>query len=78
VVYHELVMTTKEYMQCVTSVDPHWLAELGPMFFSVKQAYGSKGGNLQRRDIEKEGVREMEREMQAEMMRRQTEQRAMT
>jgi len=24
-------------MQCVTAVDPHWLAELGPMFFSVKE-----------------------------------------
>lgn len=71
VVYHELVMTSKEYMQCVTSVDPHWLAELGPMFFSVKQAYGNSG--LMKRDIEKEGQREMEREMQAEVLRRQTE-----
>ena len=37
IVYHELVMTSKEYMQCVTAVDPEWLAELGPMFFSIKQ-----------------------------------------
>lgn len=37
VVYHELLLTTKEYMQCVTSVDPHWLAEMGPMFFSIKE-----------------------------------------
>lgn len=36
VVYHELVYTTKEYMQCVTAVDPEWLAELGPIFFSIK------------------------------------------
>jgi pre-mRNA-splicing factor ATP-dependent RNA helicase DHX38/PRP16 len=42
VVYHELVMTSKEYMQCVTSVDPKWLAELGPMFFSVKTRFGEK------------------------------------
>lgn len=35
-VYHELVMTSKEYMQCVTAVEPEWLAEMGPMFFSVK------------------------------------------
>jgi len=41
IVYHELVMTTKEYMQCVTAVDPHWLAELGPMFFSVRATFGS-------------------------------------
>ena len=42
VVYHELIMTTKEYMNCVTIVDPHWLAELGPMFFSVKEYYGNR------------------------------------
>ncbi|XP_049397897.1 pre-mRNA-splicing factor ATP-dependent RNA helicase DEAH7-like isoform X1 [Solanum stenotomum] len=35
VVYHEAILTTKEYMQCVTAVEPHWLAELGPMLFSV-------------------------------------------
>jgi pre-mRNA-splicing factor ATP-dependent RNA helicase DHX38/PRP16 len=29
-------MTSKEYMQCVTAVEPEWLAELGPMFFSIK------------------------------------------
>lgn len=23
-------------MNCVTIVDPHWLAEMGPMFFSIK------------------------------------------
>jgi pre-mRNA-splicing factor ATP-dependent RNA helicase DHX38/PRP16 len=50
VVYHELVMTTKEYMQCVTAVDPHWLAELGPMFFSVKELHGSR----MKREIELE------------------------
>ena len=74
VVYHELVMTSKEYMQCVTAVDPHWLAEMGPMFFSVKQAYGNKSSML-KRDIEKEGIMEMEKEMQAEMVRRQSEMR---
>ena len=37
VCYHELISTTKEYMSCVTSVDGAWLAELGPMFFSVKE-----------------------------------------
>jgi pre-mRNA-splicing factor ATP-dependent RNA helicase DHX38/PRP16 len=36
VVYHDLVMTTKEYMQFVTAVEGEWLAELGPMFYSVK------------------------------------------
>lgn len=36
IVYHELTMTTREYMSYVTAVDPMWLAELGPMFFGVK------------------------------------------
>ena len=38
IVYHELIMTAKEYMQCVTAVDAYWLAEMGPMFFSVKES----------------------------------------
>lgn len=29
-------------MQCVTAVDGTWLAELGPMFFSVKDSSTSK------------------------------------
>ncbi len=29
-------------MQCVTAVDPEWLAELGPMFFSIKEGHGSR------------------------------------
>jgi len=36
VVYHELVLTTKEYMREVTMIDPKWLVELAPRFF--KQA----------------------------------------
>ncbi|KAF1832960.1 P-loop containing nucleoside triphosphate hydrolase protein [Decorospora gaudefroyi] len=37
VVYHELILTSREYMSCVTSVDPHWLADLGAVFYSVKE-----------------------------------------
>ncbi|RVE54333.1 hypothetical protein evm_001160 [Chilo suppressalis] len=37
VVYHELMMTSRQYMHCVTAVDARWLAELGPMFYSVKE-----------------------------------------
>ncbi|CDS42561.1 ATP dependent RNA helicase DHX8 [Echinococcus multilocularis] len=33
VVYHELVMTTKEYMREVTTIDPRWLVEFAPKFF---------------------------------------------
>lgn len=38
VIYHELIMTRKEYMSCVTAVDPHWLAEAGPALYILKQA----------------------------------------
>ena len=36
VVYHELVMTSKEYMHCITAVSPEWLAESGPAFYSLR------------------------------------------
>ena len=42
IVYHELVMTTKEYMRCVTAVEAQWLAELAPMFFSLKEDFQSR------------------------------------
>lgn len=38
VVYHELVMTSKEFMHVATAVDGEWLAELGPMFYSIKKS----------------------------------------
>ena len=44
VVYHELVLTTKEFMQCATAVEPEWLAEMGPAFFSIKEEGGGGGG----------------------------------
>ena len=33
VVYHDLVMTTKEYMREVTTIDPKWLVEFASSFF---------------------------------------------
>ncbi|KAB0795763.1 hypothetical protein PPYR_09824 [Photinus pyralis] len=60
VVYHELVMTAREYMQCVTSVDGHWLAELGPMFFSVKET--GKSGRAKKKQAA-EHLQEMENQM---------------
>jgi ATP-dependent RNA helicase DHX8/PRP22 len=34
VIYHELVLTTKEYMREVTAIDPKWLTELAPRFYT--------------------------------------------
>lgn len=36
VIYHELLMTSKEYMLCVTTVNPLWLAEFGNVFYKIK------------------------------------------
>ncbi|KAG0230314.1 DEAH-box ATP-dependent RNA helicase prp22 [Actinomortierella wolfii] len=38
VIYHELVMTTKEYMREVTAIEPKWLTEAAPTFFKVADA----------------------------------------
>ena len=66
VVYHELISTSKEYMSCVTAVDGLWLAELGPMFFSVKESFATR--------IAKKGLEaERERKMKTEMDRAQAE-----
>ncbi|XP_064538400.1 pre-mRNA-splicing factor ATP-dependent RNA helicase PRP16 [Drosophila montana] len=60
VVYHELIMTAKEYMQCATAVDGYWLAELGPMFFSVKET-GRSGRD--KKKLAAEHLKEMEEQM---------------
>ncbi|KIX08460.1 uncharacterized protein Z518_03116 [Rhinocladiella mackenziei CBS 650.93] len=35
VIYHTLVLTTKEYMHCATVIEPKWLVEAAPTFFKV-------------------------------------------
>jgi len=55
-------MTTKEYMQCVTAVDPYWLAEMGPMFFSVKENFGKS--RQEKRDMEKNSKITMEKDIE--------------
>jgi ATP-dependent RNA helicase DHX8/PRP22 len=35
VIYHTLVLTTKEYMHCTTAIEPKWLVEAAPTFFRV-------------------------------------------
>ena len=73
IVYHELVMTSKEYMQCVTAVDGYWLAELGPMFYSVKEVGKSRHEG---RKLALEHLKTMEREMKEaeEELKRRKEQ----
>ncbi|XP_024928631.2 pre-mRNA-splicing factor ATP-dependent RNA helicase DEAH7 isoform X2 [Ziziphus jujuba] len=58
VVYHELILTTKEYMQCATAVEPQWLAELGPMYFSIKRSETSLLEHKRKRMEEKLAMEE--------------------
>jgi pre-mRNA-splicing factor ATP-dependent RNA helicase DHX38/PRP16 len=61
VCYHELISTSKEYMSCVTAVDGEWLAEAGPMFFSVKESFEA---TLKRRAQDRVAQAAMEKEME--------------
>ncbi|KAM3828909.1 pre-mRNA-splicing factor ATP-dependent RNA helicase PRP16 isoform 2-T2 [Vipera latastei] len=72
IVYHELVMTTKEYMQCVTAVDGEWLAELGPMFYSIKHA-GKSRQESRRRAKEEASAMEEEMALAEEQLRARRE-----
>ncbi|OSX67176.1 hypothetical protein POSPLADRAFT_1063961 [Postia placenta MAD-698-R-SB12] len=37
-IYHELILTTREYCHNVTAVEPKWLVEVAPQFFKVADA----------------------------------------
>lgn len=34
-VYHEFVLTTKNYIRTVTDVEPEWLMEISPEYFDI-------------------------------------------
>ncbi|KAJ7630356.1 pre-mRNA splicing factor [Roridomyces roridus] len=63
VVYHELILTSKEYMTQVTSIDAYWLAELGSVFYSVKEKNFDERGNRRQADREFSKKAELETEM---------------
>jgi pre-mRNA-splicing factor ATP-dependent RNA helicase DHX38/PRP16 len=71
VCYHELISTSKEYMSCVTAVEGEWLAELGPMFFSIKESFES---TLRRRQQKKLDEARMLKEMAEKEQRDNKEQ----
>ncbi|XP_065629546.1 pre-mRNA-splicing factor ATP-dependent RNA helicase DEAH1 [Quercus suber] len=41
VIYHELVLTTKEYMRQVTELKPEWLVEIAPHYYQLKDVEDS-------------------------------------
>mmetsp|Transcript_34106 Transcript_34106/g.109438 ORF Transcript_34106/g.109438 Transcript_34106/m.109438 type:complete len:937 (+) Transcript_34106:202-3012(+) len=48
-VYHELIMTTREYMHHVISVKPSWLLQLAPRFYKLtKAAYNPQSKHRER------------------------------
>lgn len=62
VVYHELILTSKEYMTQVTAIDAMWLAEFGAVFYSVKfKDFDDRG---MRRQADREFSRKAELESQ--------------
>ncbi|KAG7090672.1 Pre-mRNA-splicing factor ATP-dependent RNA helicase PRP16 [Marasmius oreades] len=63
VVYHELILTSKEYMTQVTAIDAYWLAELGSVFYSVKEKNFDDRGNRRKADREFSKRAELETEM---------------
>jgi pre-mRNA-splicing factor ATP-dependent RNA helicase DHX38/PRP16 len=51
----------QEYMSCVTAVEGEWLAEMGPMFFTVKESYKTR---LLQKQREQRDRAAMDREME--------------
>lgn len=48
VVYHELVLTTKEYMRQVTELKPEWLVEIAPHYYQLKDVDDSGSKKMPR------------------------------
>ncbi|CDR46363.1 CYFA0S23e00232g1_1 [Cyberlindnera fabianii] len=57
VVYHELMLTSKEFISVVTAVEPQWLVEYGGVFYSVRE----KGGSYKKRAIEEQLERDVKK-----------------
>ncbi|PSR72548.1 hypothetical protein PHLCEN_2v11541 [Hermanssonia centrifuga] len=38
IIYHELILTTREYCHNVTAIEPKWLVDVAPQFFKVADA----------------------------------------
>ena len=42
-VYHELVLTSKEYVRQATAIKKEWLIEVAPQYYKAKDVYGPEG-----------------------------------
>jgi HrpA-like RNA helicase len=66
VVYHELVLTGKEYMRTVTVVDPRWVAAAAPWAFTVADPHSSSAAGVGFAGLRRRAVNEAEARMQHE------------
>ncbi|XP_019256157.1 PREDICTED: pre-mRNA-splicing factor ATP-dependent RNA helicase DEAH1-like isoform X3 [Nicotiana attenuata] len=48
VVYHELVLTTKEYMRQATELKPEWLVEIAPHYYQLKDVEDASSKKMPR------------------------------
>lgn len=60
-------------MQCVTCVDGHWLAELGPMFFSLKDSLKTRSERARKETSEQLTMEEEMRLAQEKLNRMKEE-----
>ncbi|KAI5410222.1 pre-mRNA-splicing factor ATP-dependent RNA helicase DEAH1 isoform X1 [Lathyrus oleraceus] len=47
-VYHELVLTTKEYMRQITELKPEWLVEIAPHYYQLKDVEDTSSKKMPR------------------------------
>jgi pre-mRNA-splicing factor ATP-dependent RNA helicase DHX16 len=50
-IYHELVLTTQEYMRNVVEVQPAWLVEIAPHFYKPED-FIKNNNNKKKRPLE--------------------------
>lgn len=60
-------------MQCVTCVDGNWLAELGPMFFRLKDSLKTRSERARKENSEKSTMEEEMRLAQEQINRKKEE-----
>merc|ERR1719456_497741 len=75
IVYHEVMYTTKEYMNTVTAVEPHWLSQMGPMFFTVKET-GTDSHSKKRQEAEEQRQMEDQQKLREDLERQAKQEEA--
>ncbi|KIS67687.1 putative RNA-dependent ATPase [Mycosarcoma maydis] len=75
VVYHQVVLTSKEMMNTVTQVDPHWLAELGGAFYSIKERGSTSHGTRAKRTGDLDKLTSLEHQMMKDREQQKTKER---